>query len=115
MPSGSPLSNLEIACAKVTGIDFSDGEAVTAHFNQRSGLDQSQTGTAEKVRLSPGGLVIMAAGALITPKLLLLSSIGPRGLESEIFPGQSPAPFVIDNPLVGVYDHVMSMVTYNYE
>ena len=56
----------------------------------------------------------MAAGALVTPKLLLLSGVGPRGRESEIFPGQSPVAFSIDNPLVGVglYDHVMTMVTY---
>jgi cellobiose dehydrogenase (acceptor) len=117
MPGGSPLSNLEIvSCSKVTKIDFDDGEAVAVHFNQRSGLDQSQTGTAEMVRLNPGGLLIMAAGALITPKLLLQSGVGPSGRESEIFPGQSPAGFLIDNALVGVgvYDHVMSMVTYNY-
>ena len=33
-----------------------------------------------------------------------------------MFPGQSAPSFAIDNPLVGVgvYDHVMSMVTYTY-
>ena len=33
------------------------------------------------------------------------------------FPGQSPAAFSIDNPSVGVglYDHVMTMVTYSYD
>lgn len=118
MPGGAPLTNVEIvSLSKVTKIDFNDhGEATTVHFNQRSALDQSQTGTAETVRLNSGGLLIMAAGALITPKLLLQSGIGPRGRESEIFPGQSWKPFAIDNPLigVGVYDHVMSMVTYTY-
>ena len=118
MPGGAALSNLEIvSLSKVTQIDFNDnGEAVTVHFNQRSGLDQSQTGTADTVRLNSGGLLIMAAGALITPKLLLQSGVGPRGRESEMFPGQSRAPFAIDNPHVGVgvYDHVMSMVAYNY-
>ena len=61
----------------------------------------------------------MAAGALVTPRLLLLSGVGPRGREAEIFPGgQSPAsPFAIDNALVGVgvFDHVMTMVTYSYD
>ena len=51
----------------------------------------------------------MAAGALVTPRLLLLSGVGPRGREAEIFPGQSPARFAIDNPQigVGVFDHVI--------
>ncbi len=115
---GAPVSNVEILTySKVTRIDFSDGEAFAVHFNQRTGLDQSQTGTAGTVRLNSGGLLIMAAGALVTPKLLLLSGVGPRGRESEIFPGQSPVAFSIDNPLVGVglYDHVMTMVTYSYD
>ena len=117
-PGGSPVFNLEILMySKVTQIDFSDGEAVAVHYNQRSGLDQSQTGTAGTVRLNSGGLLIMAAGALVTPRLLLLSGVGPRGREAEIFPGQSRADFAIDNPLVGVglYDHVMTMVTYSYD
>jgi choline dehydrogenase-like flavoprotein len=117
-PGGMPVSNLEILTySKVTRIDFEDGEAVAVHFNQRTSLDQSQTGTAGTVGLKSGGLLIMAAGALVTPRLLLLSGIGPRGRESEIFPGQSPAPFSIDNPQVGVglYDHVMTMVTYSYD
>ena len=42
MPGGAALSNLEIvSLSKVTQIDFNDnGEAVTVHFNQRSGLDR---------------------------------------------------------------------------
>lgn len=118
MPGGATLSNLEIlSCSKVTKIDFNDnGEAVAVHFNQRSGLIQSDPGTAGKVLLNSGGLVIMAAGALITPKLLLVSGVGPRGRESEIFPSQEPEPFTIDNQLVGVgvYDHVMTNVVYSY-
>ena len=117
-PGGAPVSNLEIVtCAKVTQIDFSDGEAVAVHYNQRSGLDQSQGGTASMVHLKSGGLLVMAAGALVTPRLLLLSGVGPRGRESEIFPGQSVAPFAIDNSQVGIglFDHVMTMVTYSYE
>jgi choline dehydrogenase-like flavoprotein len=118
MPDGAPLSNLEILpCSKVTHIDFNDnGETVAVHFNQRTGLIQSDQGTAGTVRLNGGGLMIMAAGALITPKLLLVSGVGPRGRESEIFLGQSRAPFAIDNPLVGVgvYDHEMTNVVYGY-
>ena len=117
-PDGNPVLNLEIlAYSKVTQIEFSDGEAVAVHFNQRSVLDQSETGTAGTVRLNRDGLLIMAAGALVTPRLLLLSGVGPRGRESEIFPGQSPAAFSIDNPSVGagLYDHVMTMVTYSYD
>ena len=87
------VSNLEVLMySKVTQIDFSDGEAVAVHYNQRSGLDQSQTGTAGTVRLNSSGLLIMAAGALVTPRLLLLSGVGPRGRESEIFAGQSVPP-----------------------
>ena len=87
------------------------------HYNQRSGLDQSQTGTAGTARLNRDGLLIMAAETPVTPRLLLLSGVGPRGRESEIFPGQSPAAFSIDNPSVGVglYDQVMRMVTYSYD
>jgi cellobiose dehydrogenase (acceptor) len=117
-PGGAPVSNLEILIySKVTQIDFTNGEAVAVHFNQRNGLDQSQVGTAGTVYLNSGGLLIMAAGALVTPRLLLLSGVGPSGRESEIFPGQSPSAFSIDNPLVGVglYDHVMTMVTYSYD
>jgi len=51
------------------------------------------------------------------PPGLLLSGVGPRGREAEIFPDQSPPPFAIDNPLVGagVYDYVITMVTYSYD
>jgi choline dehydrogenase-like flavoprotein len=116
-PGGSPFFNLEILTySKVTQIDFSDGEAVAVHYNQRTGVDQSQVGTAGTARLKHGGLLIMAAGALVTPRLLLLSGVGPRGREGEIFPGQSAAAFAIDNQAVGtgLYDHVMTMITYSY-
>jgi choline dehydrogenase-like flavoprotein len=117
-PDGVPISNLEILTyAKATSIDFNDnGEAVAVHFNRRGVLDQSHPGEAGIAQLNTGGLLIMAAGALITPKLLLLSGVGPRGREAEIFPGESVAPFAIDNPQIGigVFDHVMSMVAYSY-
>ena len=60
--------------------------------------------------------MILAAGALVTPRMLYLSGVGPRGKESQIFPMRTAEPFKIDNQLVGVglYDHVMTMVTYEY-
>ncbi len=86
-------------------------------YTTRGGLNQALPGTGGTARLRRGGPLVMAAGALATPRLLLLSGVGPRGLEAEIFPGQSPAPFAIDNALVGVgvFDHVMTMVSYNYD
>ncbi|MGH7906835.1 MAG: GMC family oxidoreductase N-terminal domain-containing protein [Candidatus Binataceae bacterium] len=116
---GAPVSNLEILnYAKANRIDFDkSGEARVVRYTKRGSLDQSQAGTAGAARLRKGGLLVMAAGALVTPRLLLLSGVGPRGLEAEMFPGQSPAPFAIDNALVGagVFDHVMTMVTYSYD
>lgn len=117
-PAGVPVPGLEIlSFAKAQRIAFdATGKARAVQYVQRPGLDQSQAGVAGTAQLKPGGLLVMAAGALVTPRLLLLSGVGPKGLESQIFPGQSPAPFAIDNPLVGVgvFDHVMTMITYNY-
>ena len=83
----------------------------------RSGLDQSQPGTPGTAKLRSGGLLVMAAGALVTPRLLLLSGVGPKGREAEIFPGRSPASFAIDNKMVGVgvFDHVMTSLVYRYD
>jgi len=53
---------------------------------------------------------VLAAGALVTPRLLLLSGVGPRGREAEIFTNGSPVgTFAFDNQLigVGVFDHVI--------
>ncbi len=118
-PGGMPASGLEILqFSKANRIDFdTTGAATAVHYTRRTALDQSQAGTSGTAQLRPGGLLVMAAGALVTPRLLLLSGVGPRGREAEIFPGQSPAPFAIDNALVGVgvFDHVMTMVTYSYD
>lgn len=85
-------------------------------YTNRGALDQTLPGKSGTARLKRGGLLVMAAGALITPRILLLSGIGPQGRESEIFPDQSPAPFAIDNQQVGtnLFDHVMSAITYSY-
>jgi len=118
-PGGVPEPGLEILLyAKADRIEFdASGTAVAVRYTKREDLDQTQPGTAGTARLRSGGLLVMAAGALVTPRLLLLSGVGPRGREAEIFPGQSRPPFAIDNPRVGVglFDHVIAMVTYSYD
>jgi choline dehydrogenase-like flavoprotein len=118
-PGGVPQAGLEILqFAKCDRIDFdADGTATAVIYTRRPSLDQSQPGTEGAAFLKPGGVVVMAAGALITPRILLLSGVGPRGREAEIFPGRSKTPsFKINNPQigVGVFDHIMTMVTYSY-
>jgi choline dehydrogenase-like flavoprotein len=118
-PGGVPVKGLEILrFAKAERIDFDkNGHAVAVEYIKRPGLDQIQPGKPGVARLRRGGLLILAAGALITPRLLLLSGVGPRGREAEIFPDQKRPPFAIENHRVGVgvFDHVMSMLTYNYD
>jgi cellobiose dehydrogenase (acceptor) len=118
-PGGVPASNLEILLySKANKIQFnSSGEALGVEYQRRAGLNQADPGVSGVAQLRPGGLLVMAAGALVTPRLLLLSGVGPRGREAEIFPNGSPVgTFAFDNQLigVGVFDHVMTMVTYSY-
>lgn len=117
-PAGVPIPGLEILTyAKVERLEFdSGGRATGVHYRKRSGLDQHDPGTEGRVRVRDGGLVILAAGALISPRLLLLSGVGPRGREAEIFPGQQRPAFAIDNPDLGtgLFDHVLTMVTFDY-
>jgi cellobiose dehydrogenase (acceptor) len=117
-PGGMPISNLEIlSYSKADKIRFgSNGEALAVEYQRRAVLDQSDPGVSGVAQLREGGLLVMAAGALVTPRLLLLSGVGPRGREAEIFPDGSPGAFAIDNQLigVGVFDHVMTMITYSY-
>jgi cellobiose dehydrogenase (acceptor) len=121
-PGGVPVSNLEIlAFSKADKIHFSRrGEALAVEYLQRSSVDQSQPGVRGVAHLRSGGLLVMSAGALITPRILLLSGLGPKGREDEIFPDGPPpgstGKFTIDNQLVGInlFDHVMSMITYDY-
>lgn len=118
-PAGVAEPGLEMLLyAKADRIEFdASGTAIAVQYTKREGIDQTQPGTSGTARLRSGGLLVMAAGALVTPRLLLLSGVGPRGREAEIFPGQSRPPFAIDNPRVGVglFDHVISMVTYSYD
>lgn len=116
---GVPVPAVDILhFAKANRIVFDDNARARAvQYTLRPGLDQSLPGVQGIAKLKPGGILVMAAGALITPRLLLLSGVGPRGREDEIFPNQSPAPFAIDNQEVGVgiFDHVLTMVTYSYD
>jgi cellobiose dehydrogenase (acceptor) len=118
-PGGVPAAGLEIlSYSKAERIELDgQGRARAVQYRTRGGVDQSLPGTPGRAELRRGGLLVMAAGALATPRLLLRSGIGPRGREAEIFPDQSPAPFAIDNPRVGVgvFDHVITMVTYSYD
>jgi cellobiose dehydrogenase (acceptor) len=118
-PDGEPEPGLELLLyAKADRIELDDdGVARAVHYTKRDSLDQGQPGRRGIARLRRGGLLVMAAGGLVTPRLLLLSGIGPRGREAEIFPNQAREPFAIDNQRigVGVFDHVGTMVSYSYE
>lgn len=120
-PGGVPAEGLEILeFAKVDRIEFDgSGRAVAVHYASRGALDQSIPGAPGTARLKRNGFVVMAAGALITPRILYLSGVGPFGREAEIFPAEGPPimPFTIDNQLIGVglFDHAMSLVAYNYD
>ncbi|AOW92278.1 hypothetical protein BFN03_04975 [Rhodococcus sp. WMMA185] len=118
-PGGVAAEGLEILqFTKANSIEFdSSGKALAVHYTNRGALDQTIAGTDGAAHLKSDGFVVMAAGALITPKVLYSSGVGPSGRESEIFPEGPSRAFSIDNQLVGVglYDHVMSMVAYNYD
>jgi choline dehydrogenase-like flavoprotein len=121
-PGGVPVPNLEILIySKADRIHFSkDGEALAVEYFQRPGLDQSQPGVRGVAHLRRGGTLVMSTGALVTPRVLLLSGVGPKGRESEMFPDGLPpgfsGAFEFDNQHIGtnVFDHVMTMIAYNY-
>ena len=70
--------------AKADRIEFdASGAAVAVQYTKREGIDQTQPGTPGTARLRSGGVLVMAAGALVTPRLLLLSGVGPRGREAD--------------------------------
>lgn len=118
-PAGTPRAGLELLYySKAAQIEFdASGNAIAVRYVRRGGVDQQQAGVEGRARVRSGGFVVLSAGALATPRLLLLSGVGPRGREAEIFPAQARAPFAIDNPGVGVglFDHVITMVTYAYD
>lgn len=117
-PDGVPARGLELLLyAKAQRIEIDDdGTARAVEYAKRDGLDQDLPATTGSARLKRGGVVVLASGALATPRLLLGSGVGPRGREHEIFPDGNATPFAIDNPLVGVgvFDHVISLVAWDY-
>ena len=68
------------------------------------------------VPLAAGGRIILAAGALMSPRLLLLSGVGPPHRQDEIFPDGFSAPFHVHNRAIGttLFDHVATSLTYEY-
>src|SRR5579875_995307 len=76
-PAGVPVPGLEILrFTKADRIVFDkSGRATAVEYTRRPGLDQSQPGVRGAVSLRRGGLLVMAAGALVTPRLLLLSGV----------------------------------------
>jgi hypothetical protein len=68
------------------------------------------------VPLAAGGRIILAAGALMSPRLLLQSGVGPFHRQDEIFPDGFSVPFHIHNPAIGtsLFDHVGTSLTYEY-
>ena len=93
-PGDVPVSGLEILrYSKATRIDFDatgTALAVAVQCSAAAWISRNPAWPAPP-RLARDGLLVLAAGALATPRLLLLSGIGPRGREAEMFPGQSPA------------------------
>ena len=94
-------------------------KAVGVSFTRRQALQDSDASgikTTEVALLKNAGRVIMAAGALVTPRLLMLSGIGPQSRRSEIFPQGSTVQFHVINENIGVrlFDHVGSMVSVEY-
>lgn len=118
-PGGRPTAGLEILVyAKAERIALDGrGAALAVEYTKRAGLDQLLPGTSGTARLKRGGLLVLAFGALMTPRLLLRSGIGPSGREEEMLAEGSADPFTIDNPRVGVgvFDHVISLVAYDYD
>jgi cellobiose dehydrogenase (acceptor) len=118
-PGGTPSTGLEILLyAKAERIAFdASGAAVAIAYTKRPGLDQLTPGTPGRARLRRGGLLVLASGALMTPRLLLRSGVGPAGREAEMLGEAAAEPFRIDNPRVGVgaFDHVISLVAYDYD
>lgn len=119
----SKVSNFTIfRQCKVDKILFDDAQknkAVGVSLIRRKDLkdlDASGEKKSEVALLKQGGRVILAAGALITPRLLLLSGIGPKARAGEIFKDGFSAPLHIDNPhiAVGLFDHIGSMISFEY-
>ncbi len=73
-------------------------------------------GVTRFAALARHGRIILAAGALMSPRLLLLSGVGPFAKHDEIFADGFSVPFHIDNPGIGttLFDHVATLLGYEY-
>ncbi len=98
----------------------SPAEDFPAYLDERNGPPETGLPALDPqsrlVRLARGGRIILAAGALMSPRLLLLSGVGPFAKHDEIFSDGFSVPFHIDNPGIGVglFDHVATLLGYEY-
>eukprot|EP01117_Protostelium_nocturnum_P013736 TRINITY_DN515_c0_g1_i1.p1 TRINITY_DN515_c0_g1~~TRINITY_DN515_c0_g1_i1.p1 ORF type:complete len:839 (-),score=254.86 TRINITY_DN515_c0_g1_i1:211-2727(-) len=107
------VSNLQIVpFAQVQKILFS-----TTNNKDAIGVVYTKDGSNTQITasLKAGGRVVCGAGALMTPRLLYLSGVGPTGKESQVM--DNPSPFVRNNVKVGanVYDHVGTQLAFTYK
>lgn len=109
----STAANLDlIGLAKVQRIIFDSPDGSRAVGITYVASDGAPT----FVPLAEGGRIILAGGALMSPRLLLLSGVGPFRRHDEIFSDGFSVPFHINNPAIGtaLFDHVATSVTYEY-
>jgi choline dehydrogenase-like flavoprotein len=105
---GSSLLTVMTGC-EVVRISLKDGRAHSVVFRRANGVEQEAIARQE---------IVLAAGALATPKLLMLSGIGPGGhLQSMGIPVQCELPGVganfqdhISAPVYGVTDKPISLL-----
>lgn len=74
-----------------------------------TGVEYDVAGRVTEVRCVAGGTVVVTAGAIGTPQLLMLSGIGPAAHLQD-----HQIPLVVDSPAVGenLFDHPTSGVVY---
>jgi len=109
---GKPKSsNLQVvAGATVSSIVFDAQDPTKA-----TGVQYTAGGIQQTATLNAGGRIIVGAGALMTPRLLYLSGVGPTGKESEVF-ASNPVTFARNNQKVGtVFDHVGVPIVLEYD
>jgi cellobiose dehydrogenase (acceptor) len=111
----SKKSNLDIVTlAKVSKliVDASGAATGVEYYVRSTQQDLSSPtnqGTKQTATLIEGGRVILGAGALITPRILYLSGIGPSGKEATLGTSLN---FFINNPAVGsiLTDHIGTQI-----
>lgn len=108
-----------IAFAKVQRIVFDDldrNKAVGVEYIAQQRPQATTNVATNFVPLADKGKIILAGGALMTPRLLLLSGVGPFNKHDEIFNDGFSVPFHINNPGIGtsLFDHVGTMLNYEY-